>query len=144
MAIKLKNGAEFLHIPKTGGTWVTEILEQLDLIDRHIGGHKHVDYDRLLYFTKNIRSGREYLKEAMVRASRKLRRGFLKGRNEETVTHNPIRFCFVRHPLTWYESWWKYMSGRGWNDWGTENSAGDWHPNSILNGLGSDDFNEFV
>ena len=24
------------------------------------------------------------------------------------------KFCFLRHPLSWYESWWRYMSGRGW------------------------------
>lgn len=36
------------------------------------------------------------------------------------------------------------MKGRGWSDWGTQNSVAGWHPNSLLNGLGSDDFNEFV
>jgi hypothetical protein len=37
------------------------------------------------------------------------------------------------------------MKGLDWdNDAGTKNSRDDWHPNSILNGLGSDDFNEFV
>ena len=36
------------------------------------------------------------------------------------------------------------MRRRGWNSWGCELGLGDWHPNSALNGLGSDDFNTFV
>ena len=36
------------------------------------------------------------------------------------------------------------MNGRGWKNWGTSNSPSDWHPNSTLNGLGSDDFNTFI
>jgi hypothetical protein len=57
---------------------------------------------------------------------------------------SPFRFCFVRHPLSWYESWWKFMETVNWRDFGKTNSASLWHPNSILNGLGSNDFNEFV
>ena len=36
------------------------------------------------------------------------------------------------------------MQGENWNDWGVQNSSSNWHPNSVLNGLGSPDFNEFV
>ena len=36
------------------------------------------------------------------------------------------------------------MSGRGWIHWGAQNNVEDWHPNAILNGLGSDDFNQFI
>ena len=73
-------------------------------------------------------------------ALQKIGRKFTKAEPDEP----PFRFCVVRHPLSWYESWWKYMKGRGWNDWGTQNSADDWHPNSVLNGQGSDDFNTFI
>ena len=31
-----------------------------------------------------------------------------------------------------------------WRDFGKSNSASQWHPNSVLNGLGSTDFNEFI
>ena len=47
MALLLKNGAVFLHIPKTGGNWVREVLGKLDLIESEIG-HKHSDVDRVM------------------------------------------------------------------------------------------------
>jgi len=53
MALLLRNGAVFLHIPKTGGNWVRGVLEKLDFIEGEIG-HKHLDVDRVLfepYFT---------------------------------------------------------------------------------------------
>ena len=55
-------------------------------------------------------------------------------------------FCFVRNPLRWYESWFKYMEqpSRQWKFWGDERDIYDWHPNSILNGLGQCGFPEFV
>ncbi len=55
-------------------------------------------------------------------------------------------FCFVRNPITWYESWFKYMSqpDRDWCNWGDEKSMDSWHPNSTLNGLGNPDFNQFM
>jgi hypothetical protein len=142
MAIRLINGAEFLHIPKTGGSWVTQVLENNNLIERNIGHNKHADYDRVLN-SNRLGAGREFFREATRIATGKLKRTIL-GTRQDHRPFSPIRFCFVRHPLSWYESWWKYMSGRGWNEWGIENSASQWHPNSILNGLGSNDFNEFV
>ena len=36
------------------------------------------------------------------------------------------------------------MMALDWKEWGKENSAQDWHPNSVLNGLGDEDFNTFV
>ena len=56
----------------------------------------------------------------------------------------PRRFCIVRHPLAWYESWWKYNNGLDWPKWGRDASATYWHPNSILNDCGSRDFNSFI
>jgi hypothetical protein len=56
-----------------------------------------------------------------------------------------FKFCFVRHPLSWYESYWLFMNARGWNRWGV-NRRGfrRWHPNAALDGLGAEDFNRFV
>ncbi|WP_139052875.1 hypothetical protein [Thiocapsa marina] len=55
-------------------------------------------------------------------------------------------FAFVRHPLDWYESWFKYQSQdtRRWTKFGDEGRFSAWHPNSVLNELGSSDFNVFV
>ena len=46
MAIQLRNGAIFLHVPKTGGKWVAEVLSRLDLIERKLG-KKHDDTNHL-------------------------------------------------------------------------------------------------
>ncbi len=139
MAIRLINGAEFLHIPKTGGTWVKAVLKGNDLVSEYLG-HKHDDYDRNLL--RSTLTGQQHLKEATRLAREKIAKRF--GYSSRSDSDNVFRFCFVRHPLSWYESWWKYMNRMRWNNWGTQNSQGDWHPNSILNELGSNDFNEFV
>lgn len=43
MAIILKNGECFLHIPKTGGSFVNHILDDVGITKRKIGYHKHLD-----------------------------------------------------------------------------------------------------
>jgi len=131
MSLILKNGAVFLHIPKTGGNWITHVLRELNLVDRQLS-HKHADVDHFLWPTWH--PGR---REAITRSVRQL------FQPNETY---PYMFCFVRNPLSWYESWFKYMSqpSRQWRYWGNEKDVFDWHPNAMLNGLGSPDFNTFV
>lgn len=142
MAYRLIDGSEFLHIPKTGGAWVRTILDENNLIVRRLG-HAHLDYDRNLFYEWSPMSGQGHLQIAMKRAKKRL---FYKirGNSAHDGSKPVFRFCFVRHPLRWYESWWKYMMGKGWQNWGQQNSAADWHVNSTLNGLGDDDFNTFV
>ncbi len=143
MALKLINNSEFLHLPKTGGSWVSKVLNVNNLVDSQAGGHKHADYDRLMNW--RLCGNSKFILNAKInRAIEKAQRKFPSLDNLNKKSSAPYRFCFVRHPLSWYESWWKYMSGLGWNDWGEENDPVNWHPNSILNGLGSDDFNQFV
>lgn len=124
---RLIDGSEFLHIPKTGGTWVYRILEENNLVkQKGIGGHVHATYDMV----------------AFARGRRWPLRGLNRRRGK--AGQSAYRFCFVRHPLQWYESWWKFMCGIGWDDWGDPDDPNGWHPNIALNGLGSDDFNQFV
>lgn len=54
----------------------------------------------------------------------------------------PFIFCFVRDPLTWYESWWKYMGmdERNFKGWGYK----PFHPCAPLDGCGDPDFNRFI
>jgi hypothetical protein len=131
MAVVLRGGAIFLHVPKTGGNWVTAVLRRNDLVDGYIG-HKHANVDRLLA-------------PVATRSGRVLGRLDL-GRSHRRLKPKPFIFCFVRHPLRWYESWFNYMShpSRRWCDWGNERDLFDWHPNAVLNGCGSPDFNTFV
>lgn len=131
MAVLLRGGAVFLHIPKTGGSWVHQVLKDARLC-RGSFDHKHADFDRVLAnrWEQHGRALVGRLVDAVSAPRVPDRRGF--------------RFCFVRHPLRWYESYWKFMQGRDWNDWGAENSRAKWHPNSVLNGLRDPDFNGFM
>lgn len=133
MAITLKNGAVFLHIPKTGGNWVTTMLHELGLV-AEVVSYKHADLDRF-FAPKVPQKGRKAL----------LKYTF-KQLFEPKSGPQPFMFCFVRNPLAWYESWFKYMDKHRyrWRHWGDAHDVNKWHPNSILNGLGQCDFPQFV
>jgi hypothetical protein len=97
----------FLHIPKTGGTWVEYLLPRLGIetsVPETVPGvtYRHSPQPML---------SREY----------------------------PFVFTFVRHPLSWYESWWKFQAGT----W-TVFEPGVWHPQRCLECCRSDDFSEFI
>lgn len=141
MSLRLIDGSDFLHIPKTGGSWVTKVLEANGLVARHVG-HMHANSDMNLVGDRAGSAG-DLLRVCGQLAARKIRKK-LRLRFYDPDEREFFSFCFVRHPLSWYESWWKYMTGRGWNDWGQENSLRHWHPNVALNGLGDADFNTFV
>lgn len=133
MSIKLKNGAVFLHIPKTGGNWITAMLKELDLIDKH-ESYKHADIDHFFHYPNTF--GRK----ALIKFA--AQRMF----HPRSTQDKPYMFCFVRNPLSWYESWFKYMEqpNRQWLFWGDESDTNNWHPNSMLNGTGQCSFPEFV
>jgi hypothetical protein len=119
MALLLRGGSVFLHIPKTGGSWVTEVLEREGLIRRRFA-HEHAGIDLALTWLSRRR----------------------------WLNRQPSMFCFVRHPLAWYESYYSYMSNPdvAWRSWGRSASGPGrkWHPNFMLNGCGAPEFNEFV
>lgn len=139
MALLLRDGSIFLHIPKTGGNWVTQVLYREKLVRCEFGAYKHVDLAHLFtslgptpwkqfkHWSRNL--------PARVRINLNWRRH-----------GKPYMFCFVRHPLSWYESWFKYMHQESmqWRRYGDERRLADWHPNALLNGTGSEDFNSFM
>jgi hypothetical protein len=131
VALLLRNDALFLHVPKTGGTWVTAVLRDLGLVRCRVVS-KHADMEHVRHCAR-LQPGRylEACAKAGPRWQRRVRRGW--------------KFCFVRHPLSWYESYWLFMRARGWNAWGVNRRGRPrWHPNAGLDGLGDDDFNLFV
>ncbi|WP_375257984.1 hypothetical protein [Citreimonas sp.] len=136
MALYLKNDAIFLHIPKTGGSFVSRILYDQGLVSYQIGG-KHSDASHILVpplgSKRPNRRPKEWLKYAL--AVRRLRRN-----------PSPVLVHAVRNPYSWYESWFKYMSApdRAWRDWGTTGQPLDYHPNMELNGIRGDDFNAMM
>lgn len=96
MLLLKDNYSTFLHIPKTGGNWVSRVLNDLDLANCKTGDKHDCD------------PGRHF------------------------------GFCFVRNPITWYESWFKYQTHIGWINWDKD------HPCEPLNRLGSEHFNDFI
>ncbi|HRV93786.1 MAG TPA: sulfotransferase family 2 domain-containing protein [Anaerolineae bacterium] len=148
MALLLKCGAVFLHIPKTGGSWVTKVLDDQGLIERKIC-HIHADWFQALRY---INIGTTVKQELSAHVKSHLSENFKRGlrqavNNRKTnseIDQSPYIFCFVRHPLKWYESFWRYMCAQNWPRLGNQYDVNDWHPNAILNGLGDPEFNQFV
>jgi hypothetical protein len=135
MTCLLTNGSVFFHIPKTGGTWVYNILKKNGLVKARLG-HVHADFFHA-YWNHALHSPSKVLRIALTNV---FGTASINGRMPE----NPHSFCFVREPLSWYESYWKFMQGLGWPVWGNESDPRDWHPCACLNGLGSDDFSLFL
>ncbi len=149
MAVMLQCGAIFLHVPKTGGSWVTRVLTECGLVERQFS-HIHADMVRVLYYSSGRhifwRTAYEALKSRVPRA---IKRGIMKPLRprqgmQEQQARLPFCFCFVRHPVHWYESWWRYMNARAGSDWASESDLLSWHPCAAIKDLGADSFEEFI
>ena len=118
MALMLKNGLVYMHIPKTGGNWLTSLLEKNDLVTG-AAGHKHATYEALV-----CTDAGKQAKAAGAAIS-----GY---------------FCVVRNPISWYESWYKYQCHREWRRWGVPGDLLRWHVMAGLNMAAPADFNVFM
>ena len=126
MAFLLKSGGVFLHIPKTGGMWVQKVLKELGLV-RYAFGREHEDMPGIV----NFPSANPFEhRRKMVRRGIAWHADVLSG----------YKFCFVRHPLTWYESYWKWRSGQ----WHKASNYYTDFPVGMIRDTGHDDFNQFV
>jgi hypothetical protein len=96
----------FLHVPKTGGTWVVGALQasgvELSIVRRPAMSRVTLVEDHI-------------------------------GLDESPDLADRFTIAFVRHPLTWWPSFWVYRRMTGW---------ADDHP--IDSCTQSDDFNEFI
>lgn len=129
MPLQLKSGAIFLHVPKTGGQWVHHVLQEQGLIHRQFG-YAHADLNRSRYL-----AGCEHLQPRLSRSIGRWVKDRLPSRERD-----PWFFCFVRHPLKWYESWFRYRRGKQH----LPRTVLSWHPHAILKGTVTGDFNEFL
>ena len=112
----------YLHIPKTGGNWIKNLLINSGTKEIRTNKiSKHATYDLLVGASSN--------------------------RIFSRLSLNKINFfCVVRHPLLWYQSWFNYQHQEAWKDWGQSGTLHyrKWHCLSPLNMPKQDDFNEFI
>jgi len=114
MALYLPDhNALFVHLPKTGGSFVSHVLRNVLDVRVERAGYKHSHKDLV---------GPLRLKQ------------------------RPFTFSFVRHPLSWYRSYWEMAMRRPRRKrWHYYQRNTLWHPNwEIDPHLGSDDFATWI
>jgi len=151
MALRLIDNSVFLHIPKTGGSFICQYLRNQHLIKENCAG-QHDDLFRCLYPqdwpTRASRVIKEFIPKLKGRLHiKKEQHDWKKGPqphqpNSESL---PYMFCFVRNPISWVESYYHYCVKQEWYYWSSEyDYGGFWHPNAVLNTLKSNSLNQFV
>lgn len=150
MALLLHSGAIFLHVPKTGGSFITSVLNDLGLVRRTLG-HIHADrsrvpsragqYSPVELLAENVKSR---LPVVVKQRGKSIHRSIGQSQTAQGPARRPFTFCFVRDPLCWYESFWSYMTRRAGPDWSREPDLLGWHPCAPLAHLGHGDFAGFM
>ena len=106
----------FLHIPKCGGNWVKQVLKDNDLVRQEVLTDGHTRHESL---EGRIASGHNVPTHY----------GKFNKRSKERRV-----FTFVRHPLSWYASYWNWKSNAfKWTD-----------SNEFDRKCKSSDFHEFI
>ena len=85
----------FIHIPKTGGMWVRAALLRVGLAPGGLRHRQHVEGSLPAYPHCCKHTRVEDLNDASI--------------------HRKTIFAFVRHPLSYYQSYWAFKMRTGWN-----------------------------
>jgi len=128
MAYLINKKHIFLHIPKTGGTWVDYIIKNSKIDVVKIGHNKHATYD---YVCANLNFNYD--------KSRTLRRVL-----PRVMKNNFNFFCVVRNPLTWYESLFNHLTRSKFKKFGQPGNHFNWHIWSKLSEIEPGNFNGFM
>ena len=124
MALLLNNNTIFLHIPKTGGDWVTNATSKVGVV-KGVYHHKHAGFDRVVLNDPTHWCNKKW------------------GRFD-TPPKAAFTFCFVREPLEWLVSYWRYMVDIGAPKWASFRDGKIWHPNVPIDECWDTNFNKFV
>lgn len=113
-----RSGLLIQHIPRTGGTWIECVLEDMEIsVNRWLCKQPG-------WFPKKHSLLNHYFRESM----------------------NQVRYiaAFVRHPADWYESIWKWFNHTGPRDFHKMENWWRWHPKRKVARLFDKQFNVWV
>ncbi|MFZ5551712.1 MAG: sulfotransferase family 2 domain-containing protein [Bacteroidota bacterium] len=137
MATLLKPGPVFLHVPKTGGTFLRMFFKESGLI-RFDFARDHADMERVLNVSSFYRGNF-------------LKRSIQLGKNLDHYVAGQYKFCFVRDPFSWYESAWKFLmdnKAQTFSQNKTRSRFGfkidTWQPWNDIEKCRDEDFNRFI
>lgn len=107
----------FLHVPKTGGTWIRAALGRSRpdsfLVLQREDGERHLYLKEVQQLLSNLQSHTEY---RGIRSSGKEAPQEELLKRLERISQEPQFVSFIRHPLSWWTSFWRYRQSKGWDD----------------------------
>lgn len=120
----------FLHIPKTGGRWVLQVFKDF----------KECGDPNLKWTIVGPTHGN--LNQAHVAYS-------YQNKNIYDWAKECYTYTFIRHPLSWYQSYWMYVTDLQWRicrdkTWPCFEEKEVWHPTREIRDCASWNFNDFI
>ncbi len=117
--------------------YLRRLFQSLDLI-RFDFSRDHSDMERTLH-TSRYYPGNFY------------KRSLQLGKNLDVKIDSAYKFCVVRNPFSWYESYWRFMCDLDWKSMAPTNARtrfgfkyDQWHPLTSLEASADSDFNLFI
>ena len=116
MALALPHSI-FYHIPKTGGTWVRRVIAETSIPSNEIVERSHFIKFRKLCQEKPSKN--PFKRNAVPTLPTGVSTWLLASIEHVTPhfveANGRFQFAFVRHPLSLYQSFWRYKMTEGWD-----------------------------